>query len=238
MLVETHRRGDIPSSQVLSGGPARPTASGSFLSGVEKFQCACRYTFFNAGIMHVPYELCGGFESQFVVSYLSHCLILSELYSVLPASSRIVFASSVCHKPGYINLKDLHGKQAYSAHLAYCQAKLCQVLLAKYLSSKMSINTVHPGVVDTGLYRHVFIKNILAPISIMNTTEAALCPTYALLSEEMNGKSGEYLEFCRTVRATEKSFDEKTQRKLFESTVELLKPYTNFAKLDVSSSVS
>lgn len=60
--------------------------------------------------MHVPYELCAGMESQFVVSYLSHCLILSKLYALLPPGFRVVFTSSVCHKPGYINLKDLHGK--------------------------------------------------------------------------------------------------------------------------------
>lgn len=71
-----------------------------------------------------------------------------------------------------------------------------------------------------------------------NTAEAALCPTYALLSEEMNGKSGEYLEFCRPVKPTEKAFDVKTQRKLFETTAELLEPYTKFAELATAASVS
>lgn len=66
-----------------------------------------------AGIMHAPYRLCGGIESQLVVSYVSHCLILSELHKHLNMSARVVFVSSVCHKPGFVQLDDLHGRCEY-----------------------------------------------------------------------------------------------------------------------------
>ncbi|OQR79542.1 retinol dehydrogenase 12-like [Tropilaelaps mercedesae] len=186
-----------------------------------------------AGIMHAPYKLYEGLESQLLVSYLSHCLILSEFHSYLSPSTRVVFVSSVCHKPGFVQLDDLNGRRAYSSHLWYVQAKMCQLLLVAYLATKtrIHVNAVHPGVVEGTLYKHVLFRNVLGPFYIMTPAEGALCPSFACLSSEMKGVRGQYLEFCRSVTPNKLMYDPIMQEKLFEKTVDFLKPYTDFAKL-------
>ena len=61
-------------------------------------------------------------------------------------------------------------RKFYSPEGAYGNSKIAQVLFTRYLASKLSsrtdgyqnivMNSVHPGIVDTGLYEHVPYKVI------------------------------------------------------------------------------
>lgn len=71
-----------------------------------------------------------------------------------------VFALSVC-------------SQYYSAHAAYCNSKLAQVLFSSYLHQELqgggfsvSSCAVDPGMVDTALYRHLWTP-LWLPLSII-----------------------------------------------------------------------
>lgn len=76
-----------------------------------------------AGILFPPYSVtCDGFESQFAVNYLNHCLLTHLLMPQLAAAgekksstgaqqkSRIVNVSSSLHSIGWLQIDDLQSK--------------------------------------------------------------------------------------------------------------------------------
>ena len=75
----------------------------------------------------------------------------------------------------------------YSGHAAYSQSKLAVCMLTAGLSRRLAtsslpvcINTVHPGIVNTGLYRHVnclllAVQKVIAPILFLTPVSGARC---------------------------------------------------------------
>lgn len=78
--------------------------------------------------------------------------------------SRIVVLSSLAHTRGTIDVTDLNMNNAYDEATAYNQSKLANVLFTRELAKRLSgsgvtVNAVHPGIVDTELMRHMGIFN-------------------------------------------------------------------------------
>jgi NAD(P)-dependent dehydrogenase (short-subunit alcohol dehydrogenase family) len=79
------------------------------------------------------------------------------------AGSRVVTVSSVAHQHGRIDLDDLHFRQrAYDRAAAYGQSKLANLMFAYELQRRLAASSAptisvaaYPGVVRTGLQRHV-----------------------------------------------------------------------------------
>lgn len=115
-----------------------------------------------------------GFEMQLGVNHLGHFLLTNLLLDTLKSSapSRIVNVSSVAHQRGKINKEDLNSDKNYSPSEAYAQSKLANILFTKELAKKLegtgvTVNAVHPGVVDTEIIRHMsFFNSWLAYIFI------------------------------------------------------------------------
>lgn len=115
----------------------------------------------NAGIMDCPRMLTkDGFEMQIGVNHMGHFLLTLLLLDVLRASapSRIVVVSSLAHRFGTINKDDLNSEKSYSRKFAYAQSKLANVLFTRELAKRLegsgvTVNALHPGVVDTELFR-------------------------------------------------------------------------------------
>ncbi|MED6286928.1 hypothetical protein CHARACLAT_011158 [Characodon lateralis] len=123
----------------------------------------------NAGVMLVPEgRTKDRFEQHFGVNYLGHFLLTWLLLDTLKDSGKsdhvscVVNVSSSAHSIGTIRLNDLNSCQHYSAHAAYCQSKLGQVLFSSHLHQQMQREgfpvvscAVDPGMVDTALYQHL-----------------------------------------------------------------------------------
>lgn len=79
--------------------------------------------------------------------------------------------------------------QYYSAHAAYCQSKLAQLLFSSHLhqelqsgGSPLSSCAVDPGMVDTALYRHLWTPLCLAQGAIARLLfRVKHCPDFHLL---------------------------------------------------------
>jgi len=128
----------------------------------------------NAAIMFGPKNVTSnGFESHFQVNYLGHSLLIwSLLPSMRKASissgrqSRIVNVSSSTHFARNLNINDLQSTGLYSPFDAYAKSKLAQIMFTYKMDEwlrrentwgdHISVNALHPGVVKTDLYEHVW----------------------------------------------------------------------------------
>jgi NAD(P)-dependent dehydrogenase (short-subunit alcohol dehydrogenase family) len=159
----------------------------------------------NAGIMVPPYSKTeDGFESQMGANYFGHFLLTGLLMDVIKKTegSRIISLSSIAHKNGKINFKDLHWEKEYSAMGAYRQSKLACLIFATELQrrfEKSGVRTLsvaaHPGVSLTELVRHIpkWLYSPLKPLLSLFThspEKGALPTLYAALGAGVSG--GDY----------------------------------------------
>jgi len=106
-----------------------------------------------------------GFEMQFGVNYLGHFLLTHLLLPLLRnavevhGESRIVHVSSLAHVWGRIDDNTFRGSGRYKPGVAYAQSKLANLLfsnaLARCLPQGISSQAMHPGRVDSQIWRNV-----------------------------------------------------------------------------------
>lgn len=163
----------------------------------------------NAGVMRCPKSVTAdGIEMQLGVNHMGHFLLTNLLLDLLRKStpSRIVVVSSLAHTRGQINVTDLNLTQSYDEATAYNQSKLANVLFSRELAKRLAgsgvtVNALHPGIVDTELMRHmgifnsflskVFIKPFVWPF--LKTPRAGAQTTlYAALDPSLVDCSGWY----------------------------------------------
>lgn len=168
----------------------------------------------NAGVMRCPKTLTKeGIEMQFGVNHIGHFLLTNLLLDVLKASapSRIVNVSSSAHRRGEIDTKNLNWDKDYDAGKAYAQSKLANILFTRELANRLkgtgvTVNAVHPGIVDTEITRHLFLYNnfftllFLKPFAwpfIRAPVQGAQTILYAALDPSLTDVSGCYFDNCK-----------------------------------------
>ncbi|MFD3257011.1 oxidoreductase [Paenibacillus lentus] len=117
----------------------------------------------NAGVMATPpRQTADGYELQFGTNHLGHFALTGLLFSRLAAKagSRIITLSSIAHRYGRINFKDLQHERSYSPNLVYGQSKLANLLFALELHRRiqqaglhMRSIAAHPGIAATNLFQ-------------------------------------------------------------------------------------
>ncbi|XP_076233832.1 retinol dehydrogenase 13 isoform X3 [Calliopsis andreniformis] len=131
----------------------------------------------NAGVMRCPKSYTtDGIEMQLGVNHMGHFLLTNLLVDVLQQSapSRIVNVSSAAHMRGKIKLKDLNSADSYDPADAYAQSKLANILFTKELANKLkgtgvTVNAVHPGLVNTDIVRHMSIYQVFVGKIFVNS---------------------------------------------------------------------
>lgn len=175
------------------------------------------------------------------MNYLGHFLLTWLLLDKLKDSgkcgqiSRVVNVSSSAHRIGEIRLNDLNSCQCYSTHAAYCQSKLAQLLFSSHLHQEMqregfpvSLCAVDPGMVDTGLYRHLWTplrpaQSVIAHLLFRTPAEGAATVLSAALSQDLEGDcGGGYWADGRKEWTTPPTFDPQLQLSLWEVSLQLL----------------
>jgi NAD(P)-dependent dehydrogenase (short-subunit alcohol dehydrogenase family) len=173
----------------------------------------------NAGVMAVPAATTvNGYEIQFGINHIGHALLTKLLLSILlktaaepGADVRVVCLSSIGHIStpwNGIQFGELKGTMKwYPSLVRYAQSKLANILFAKELARRYPTITsvaVHPGVVDTELYRTMFSgwmglgKVMIAAQKVLYTSveEGAKNQLWGATAKKGEGKgelkSGEY----------------------------------------------
>lgn len=116
--------------------------------------------------------------------------------------------SSIAHLRGAINKDDLNLEQKYDPGDAYAQSKLANVLFTRELSKQLkntniTVNAVHPGMVDTEIIRHmgffnswfstIFLKPLVWPF-IKSPRQGCQTIVYLALDPEVQKVSGQYFQ--------------------------------------------
>ncbi|KAF5609126.1 reductase [Fusarium pseudoanthophilum] len=186
-------------------------AAEAILKKTSKIHCLIA----NAGIMAIP-DLCfteDGHELQFGTNHLSHFLFFQLLKPALLAAaspelpSRVVVLSSSSHNMHGINDSDNyafeHGN--YDPNVAYGQSKTANIYMAneierRYGAQHLHATSVHPGVVATGLTRHMppdAFKGMEHIYPMMKSVEQGAATTvWAAVGEAWKHSGGKYLVDC------------------------------------------
>nr|XP_015824940.2 retinol dehydrogenase 12 isoform X2 [Nothobranchius furzeri] len=187
----------------------------------------------NAGVMMCPYmKTIDGFEMHIGVNHLGHFLLTYLLIGLLKRSApaRIVVVSSLAHNFGWIRFHDLHSQGSYNSGLAYCQSKLANVLFARELSRRLkgtnvTVNSVHPGTVNSDLTRHSTLMMILFTIFstfLKTPKEGAQTSVYCAVAEELQSVSGQHFSDCTPAFVAPQGRSVETARRLWDASCEQL----------------
>lgn len=171
-----------------------------------------------------------GIERTWALDHLGYVLLTLELLDTLKESAatggkpRIVNVASAAHYRGHIDFDDVEGARRYRAMGAYAQAKLGNVLFTYALARRLrgsgiTVNAVHPGVVNTG-----FAKNtsgllgaawaLMRPFLI--TPEKGARTSLRVASDPgLDGVTGRYFSHGRPKVSSAESRDEAVQERLW-----------------------
>lgn len=146
----------------------------------------------NAGIMAIPEATRKhGWEMQLLINHVGHHQLVTRLLASLADTGRVVVVSSSAHAnapPEGIRFDDLGCGRWYDAWGAYGQSKLANILFVKELSRRLGPRqtaiAVHPGIVRTGLQRHLSpamraMYPILGPLAFKTIAQGAATQCYA-----------------------------------------------------------
>lgn len=189
----------------------------------------------NAGVMACPKaQTKDGFEMQMGTNHLGHFLLTNLLLDLLKASSpsRVVVVSSSGHKFSGINRDDLMAEKSYSKIKQYGQSKLANILFARHLAKKLdglvTVNSCHPGVVQTELGRHInptLRKYVLEPLAtpfFKTPWEGAQTQIRLAVDPELDNVTGKYFVDCEETTPSKDARDDETAAWLYQKSAELV----------------
>ncbi len=172
----------------------------------------------NAGVMTTLHgHTADGFETQMGTNHLGHFVLVNRLAPLLPAGSRVVVLSSNAHRMSDIDLDDLNfERRDYDGPVAYGQSKTANALFAaefdrRHKNRGIRAVAVHPGVINTGLTRHVDIEMLkgwmaglnaaraqqgLSPFEPKTVPQGAATSVWAAFTASSEEIGGRYCEDC------------------------------------------
>ena len=159
-----------------------------------------------------------GFELTLQVNYLSSFLLTHALMPLLEASpeARIVNVSSIGHKLVWNSIKNPKFSPFFWRWVSYCRSKLLVVAwtieLARRLESKkITVNSVHPGVIRTKVIRILPVSwGSSVPSGAKTIFNLATNPAYATTT-------GQYFERYKLAKAAPMALNKKLQKNLWRA---------------------
>lgn len=176
----------------------------------------------NAGVMlEKRQQSADGFELQFAVNHLAAFLLTRLLEPALAtgAPSRVVNVSSRVHSMGNIDFDDLQSTRKYRMFAAYGQSKLACVMASFDLAERwqplgITVNCLHPGVIDTNLGGMPgFIKRLLP-----KADKGARTSLHLAMAPELADVTGHYFSGCKLAKAASKANDRAVRARLWNET--------------------
>ncbi|XP_029467944.1 dehydrogenase/reductase SDR family member 13 [Rhinatrema bivittatum] len=180
----------------------------------------------NAGVCEGD-KTVDGYNLIFGVNHLGHFLLTQLLLERLKhcAPSRIVIVASSAYCNGRINFENLNSLPGGWIQ-DYCNSKLANVLHARELASKLegtnvTCYAVHPGFVNTELFRNLspwrkLLLYCIAGLFFRNCTDGAQTLIHCAVQEGIELYSGRYFSDCRAQEVRPHARDDGVAKKLWE----------------------
>ena len=184
----------------------------------------------NAGLINFKRnETIDGFEETFAINHLAYFSLTNLLLDKIKESNsaRIVNVSSAAHQfVKRMNFNDIHSKKSYKPFQVYGYTKLANILFTKKLSSileseKITVNSLHPGVVGTsfGQNNSNNLNKVLSFIAkpFMRTSEkGAETSIYLCSSPDVSDISGQYFYNCKVAKTSKWAQSKEDADKLWD----------------------
>jgi WW domain-containing oxidoreductase len=187
----------------------------------------------NAGVLLPGLERVRRLEKQFVVNHLGHFLLVNRLREEVVAApqGRVVVVSSSSHwfaPPEGIRFDRLSGERNYDVLRAYGQSKLANGLFSLELSRRLAglaatSNALHPGVIDTNIFRHMPSRVSGGQTKTVEQGAATAC--YVATHPDLGGVSGRYFEDCNLAMPSPLMQDAALAAELWDVSIELTEDY-------------
>jgi NAD(P)-dependent dehydrogenase (short-subunit alcohol dehydrogenase family) len=172
-----------------------------------------------------------GYELHFLANHVGHFMLVTGLLGALGEQGRVVVVSSNAHfrAPSEgIQFDNLGGAKGYGPYRAYAHSKLANVLFAAALARRMpgprqTANSLHPGVIRTGIQRHVGLASRLAltlagPVFFKSIPQGAATQCWAVAHPGASDLRGRYLVDCNPATPSALAQDQALQERLWEET--------------------
>jgi NAD(P)-dependent dehydrogenase (short-subunit alcohol dehydrogenase family) len=194
----------------------------------------------NAGVMGLrTLEQVNGIERHFATNHLGHFLLTASLMDRLKVATqgRVVVVSSAAMAwadPQGIEWDNLSGDRHYDPRLAYGQSKLANALFSFGLAKRLAdtpatSNALHPGYVDTNLFRHYPLSlkgyNGILTGNKIPVEEGAATSCYVATAPALATVSGHFFRECNPVIPDPRATDADAADRLWQVSEQLLKPY-------------
>lgn len=190
----------------------------------------------NAGMAGDKGQTLQGFEKAFGVNHLGHFLLTQLLLDTLQASApaRVVTVASRAHLLAYQGI-DWQALQQPTRSLTgtreYGVSKLANILFSAHLATVLagtgvSTYSLHPGVVDTEVWREVprFIRPLLRLRGLLTPEEGAQTTLYCALQAPAS-ESGLYYDKCRIKIPSRIAQDTHLAEQLWNQSLQWVKAY-------------
>uniref|UniRef100_A0A1B6GXS5 Retinol dehydrogenase 12 n=3 Tax=Cuerna arida TaxID=1464854 RepID=A0A1B6GXS5_9HEMI len=209
----------------------------------------------NAGVMMCPRSLTeDGYELQFATNHLGHFLftliLLPKIISSAPA--RIVNVASMAHTLcNNMNYNDINYEKSYFAAQAYGRSKAANILFTKELAKRLkgtgvTVYSLHPGVVDTELSRHLdesvfwgakWIFQNFGGFFMKTPEQGAQTTLYCAVEESLADQTGLYYDDCQVAKPTAFARSDENATELWNASLDMVKitPPEPFGKSSSSS---
>ena len=172
-----------------------------------------------------------GIEETFAVNHLAPFLLTKLLTEPLlaagrgPGGARVVTVSSEAHRMGPMRWDDLQGERGFRGFRAYAQSKLANVLFTRELARRLAntgvtANSLHPGVVNTGVWREASgflgLLTALGKLFMISPERGADPVVHLAAAPELAGRTGLYFNRHREVPAASAALDDAAATRLWE----------------------
>lgn len=190
----------------------------------------------NAGMMTPQLEsTADGFEKQIGVNYIGPFLLTMKLLPLIKKAEqgRIIHLASMMHLLGQIDVDQFKADQVkkYNGVRSYANSKLANLLFSNTLAQKLqgssvTSNALHPGGVDSEIYRELpkYQYNALKLFLIPTSKPAELIKKMAF-STEWSQRNGDYASLQTPALKSRKAKDRELGQYLFDQTLQLVHQY-------------
>ncbi|KAL8244915.1 hypothetical protein R6Q59_011173 [Mikania micrantha] len=195
----------------------------------------------NAGDFSRPFKLSkDNIELQFATNHLGHFLLTNLLLDAMKTTSyerkiegRIISVSSDGYCFAYNgSLSDhINNESSYNHMSAFGLSKLANILhaneLARLLKEEgvnITANSLHPGVINTELFRNhniFLIVNRVLKYFMKDVSQVAATTCYLALNPKVKGVSGEYFSDCNLAKRSARAKDQELAKELWEFSLSL-----------------